>query len=87
MCNESVEIGPGMLDYPLRSASTYRERILTSEKSKTVVNTFFYLLFLLLVSMEVLVFVPSSFDVELSRFDLSLEGLWPVWKIISGEVE
>ena len=39
--NESVEIGLGMLDYLLRSAPTYRERILTSEKSKTVVNTFF----------------------------------------------
>ena len=30
-----------MLDYLLCSATTYRERILTSEKSKTVVNTFF----------------------------------------------
>ena len=26
VCNESVEIGPGMLDYLLRSAPTYRER-------------------------------------------------------------
>ena len=47
----------------------------------------FHLLFLLLVSTEVLGFCPSSFDVELSRFDLSLEGLWRVWIIISGEVE
>ena len=31
--NESVEIGPGMLDYLLRSAPTDRERILTSKKS------------------------------------------------------
>ena len=41
MRSESVEIGPGMLVYLLHSAPTYRERILTSEKSKTVVNTFF----------------------------------------------
>ena len=26
VCNESVEIGPGMLDYLLRSAPSYRER-------------------------------------------------------------
>ena len=32
VCNESVEIGPGMLDYLLRLAPTYIERILTSEK-------------------------------------------------------
>ena len=41
VCNESIEIGPGMLDYLLHLAPTYRERILTSEKSKTGVNTFF----------------------------------------------
>ena len=79
VCNESVKIGPGMLDYLLRSAPTYRKRILTSEKKvRQWLILSFYLLFLLLVSMEVLGFCPSSFDVELSHFDLSLEGLWPV---------
>ena len=52
VCNESVEIGPGMLDYLMCSAPTYRERILTSEKkSKTGVNTFF-LLFLSFVGFH-----------------------------------
>ena len=88
VCNESVEIGLGMLDYLQRSTPTYRERILTSGKkvSQWLILSF-YLLFLLLDSTEVLGFCPSSFDVELLHFDLSLEGLWLVWKIISGEIE
>ena len=32
VCHKSVEIGPGRLYYLLRSAPTYRERFVTSEK-------------------------------------------------------
>ena len=81
LCHKSVEIGPGMLDYLLRSAPTYRERFVTSKKSKIVVGTFF------LPSLSFGWFprgfgdfCPSSFDVELfliffGRIVSRVEGL------------
>ena len=88
LCHKSVEIGPGRWDYLLRSAPTYRERFVTSEKVKQCLVFSFCLLFLLVAFREGLaIFAPPPLMLNCYFSDFLWEDCVPCGGFVSAEVE